>query len=87
VNLTHLPDNLRRAGVAWVVSESASDTLDIDRHRVYIRAHHWAIIRGLPTGSDEAYEAAVADAIAYREEHAEDVQAFLDHRERERRPT
>jgi hypothetical protein len=69
--------------VAWVVSESASsDVTDEDRHRTHVRAHHWAIMRGMDIGTEEAYAAAVADAIAYREENAEDVQAFLDVRER-----
>lgn len=83
MDLTGLPENLRLAGVAWVVSESASeDVTDDDRHRTHIRAHHWAIMRGMDIGTEAAYEAAVVDAIAYREENAADVQSFLDIRER-----
>jgi hypothetical protein len=82
-DMSNLPENLRRAGVAWVVSESASnDVTDQDTHRTHIRAHHWAIMRGMEIGTEEAYAAAVADAIAYRENHAQDVQAFLSVRER-----
>ena len=88
MDLSHLPDNLRTAGVAWVVSESASeDVTDEDTHRTHVRAHHWAIIRGLPIGTAEAYEAAVADAIDYREEHADEVRLFLEHRDQQRRTT
>ena len=79
VNLDNLPKRLRRAGVAWVVTESGSQ----DAAR--LRAHHWAIMRGLPIETKADHDAAIQDAFAYRARHEQDVQDFLAYRERERR--
>lgn len=82
MNFDNLPGNLRTAGVAWVVKESVlwSDPMD-----VILRAHHWAIMRGMPTESEGDHAAAAEDAVRYADEHAEDVAEFLAYRDRERR--
>lgn len=86
MDLDHLPEHLRRAGVAWVVSESAAfEVEDDDRKRTHLRAHHWAIMRGLPIDTEQAHDEAVADAQAYRDAHEQDVTDFLAWREQERR--
>lgn len=71
----NLPDHLRRAGVAYVVSELVS--VGTDERIVLLRAHTWAVMQGLPIETPEDHLAAVEDAVAYREEHEEDVAEFL----------
>lgn len=91
--LDNMPEEIRLAGVAYVVSEY----VDIPRvglspeaeravkHRGYAYSIHWAMIRGLPIDdSDAAYEAAIEDARTYRSEHPEDTARFLSMRERGR---
>lgn len=82
MNFDNLPDNLRVAGVAWVVSESLEYS---DPSDTRVRAHYWAIMRGLPVGSADEHDAAAADADAYAVAHADEVSEFLAWRERERR--
>lgn len=79
MNFTNLPKRLRTAGVAWVVSETGS------QEAARQRAHHWAVMRGLPFKTESDHDAAIADALSYRARHERDVQEFLAYRERERR--
>lgn len=82
MNYDNLPGHLRTAGVAWVVAESVrySETQEINA-----RAHHWAVMRGLPIGSEDDHATAAADACAYVEAHADDVAEFLAYKKREER--
>lgn len=82
MNFDNLPDRLRLAGVAWVVEQSFLWSEPADTHK---RAHHWAIIRGLPLESEVDHHAAALDAMRYAADHAEDVHEFLAYRDRERR--
>lgn len=76
----NLPDHIRTAGVAWVVAESARN--GVDRRIVHLRAHHWAVMRGIACDdTEESHEVATQDAIAYRAQHEEDVAEFLRLRE------
>jgi hypothetical protein len=90
IPLENLPDEVRMAGVAYVVSEF----VDIPRvglspeaeaavkHRSFQYAHHWAVMRGWAMDDIVDYEYAIQDAISYREEHPEDTARFLLMRER-----
>jgi hypothetical protein len=86
----NLPDELRLAGVAYVVSEFVDlprvglspEAEAAIRHRSHQYAHHWAVMRGLPALNDADHEAAIEDARAYRSEHPEDTARFLVMRER-----
>ena len=80
----NLPDHLRIAGVAWVVADSVlwSEISDVRR-----RAHHWAVMRGLPAETEADHDAAAADAVTYADEHADDVREFHAFRERRRGET
>lgn len=80
-NFDNLPDNLRTAGVAWVVSESVR--LGSDPNDVHLRAHHWAIMRGLPIKTVEDHAEAALDAQRYAVDHMDDVEEFLAYRKRE----
>jgi hypothetical protein len=80
----NLPEHLRTAGVAWIVSESARN--GVDRRVVHLRAHHWAVMREIECGDEASHEEATQDAIAYAAAHADDVAEFLRLREIARGP-
>lgn len=85
-----LPDHLRTAGVAYVVSEFVAlprvglspEAEAAVRRRSHQYAHHWAVIRGLPVETDADHELAIKDAETYRSEHEQDVEEFIAIRER-----
>jgi hypothetical protein len=81
LNFDNLPDNLRMAGVAWVVAESVRH--GSEPYDVHLRAHHWAVMRGLPIATVEDHEAAAKDAECYAIEHVDEVNEFLAYRKRE----
>lgn len=86
----NLPEHLRIAGVAYVVSEFVAiprvglspEARSAVKQRSHQYAHHWAVIRGLPVETEADHESAIRDAETYRSEHADDVDEFLVVRER-----